>query len=275
MSTLKQFIKSAMPAPLWKRLSARRARRHLYDRYFRDAVEAIHPTLLSTGETHNFTYDLTDRSLQYMVETIACATGRTRGEITGYVEEAIADGDLRAHAMTESLAKRPDIRSPFGRRLGWYAIVRATKPRVIVETGVERGHGALILCAALLRNAQEGHPGRYFGTDINPKAGGLLTGKYATTGKILYGDSIASLRALDESIDLFINDSDHSDDYEYQEYLTVESKLSANAVILADNAHVTDKLVRFSRERERRFLFFREEPKNHWYPGAGIGISFK
>jgi predicted O-methyltransferase YrrM len=275
MSTFKQFIKSTLPAPLWKRLLARRAKRHVYNEYFRRTIEAIHPILLTTGETHNFTYDLTDRSLQYMVETIAAAIGRPRAEITSYVEEAISDSDLRAHATTASLAQRPDIRSPFGRRLGWYAVVRATKPRVVVETGVERGHGALILCAALLRNAQEGHPGRYFGTDINPKAGELLKGKYAGTGTILYGDSITSLRALNEKIDLFINDSDHSDEYEYQEYLTVEDKLSDTAIILADNAHVTDKLVRFSRERGRRFLFFREEPKDHWYPGAGIGISFK
>ena len=50
-------------------------------------------------------------------------------------------------------------------------------------------------------------------------------------------------------------------------------KLSKNAVILGDNSHVTDKLSIFSKERNRRFYFFKEEPLNHWYPGAGIGIS--
>ncbi len=30
----------------------------------------------------------------------------------------------------------------------------------------------------------------------------------------------------------------------------------------------------FTREIGRNFLFFREEPKSHWYPGAGIGIFF-
>jgi hypothetical protein len=24
----------------------------------------------------------------------------------------------------------------------------------------------------------------------------------------------------------------------------------------------------------RNFLFFKEEPEEHWYPGAGIGIAF-
>jgi len=131
-----------------------------------------------------------------------------------------------------------------------------------------------VLCAALLRNAKEGHPGRYFGTDLNPSAGRLLKGDYAAVGKILYGDSIESLDALDAKIDLFINDSDHSADYEYREYRTVWDKLTPAAIILGDNAHASNKLELFSRQMKRRFLFFKELPVKHWYPGAGIGISF-
>jgi hypothetical protein len=32
---------------------------------------------------------------------------------------------------------------------------------------------------------------------------------------------------------------------------------------------------KFSKERGRDFLFFKEELVNHWFPGCGIGISFK
>ena len=46
-------------------------------------------------------------------------------------------------------------------------------------------------------------------------------------------------------------------------------------MILGDNSHVTDELLRFSIEHKRNFVLFRERPKNHWYPGAGIGISYK
>ncbi|MGH8488547.1 MAG: class I SAM-dependent methyltransferase [Gammaproteobacteria bacterium] len=83
----------------------------------------------------------------------------------------------------------------------------------MVETGVDKGLGSCVL-AALLRHAAEGFPGRYYGTDINPAAGGLFCGEYARTGRILYGDSVRSLAQLDEPIDFFINDSDHSADYE-------------------------------------------------------------
>ncbi|MEI1305755.1 class I SAM-dependent methyltransferase [Rhizobium aouanii] len=167
-----------------------------------------------------------------------------------------------------------DIEIAYGRRLGWYAIARVKKPKVLIETGVDHGVGSCVLASALLRNAAEGHPGRYYGTEIRPEAGALFTGEYATVGRILYGDSIQSLTTFAEPIDMFVNDSDHSGEYEYREYQTISEKLSIGAIILGDNAHVTDSLSRFSRETGRKFVFFSEKPLDHWYPGAGIGISF-
>jgi predicted O-methyltransferase YrrM len=162
----------------------------------------------------------------------------------------------------------------FARRIGWYALVRCLKPKVVVETGVDKGLGSVVLTAALLRNGLEGHPGRYYGTDINPKAGYLLKEPYAAAGKILIGDSIESLKKLGETIDLFINDSDHSAGYEGREYETVERSLAPGAVVIGDNAHVTDELLRFARRTGRTFLYFQERPKDHWYPGGGIGVAF-
>jgi len=49
-------------------------------------------------------------------------------------------------------------------------------------------------------------------------------------GKILYGDSITSLKTLSEPIDLFINDSDHSAEYEAREYQVIEPLLSEDAL---------------------------------------------
>ena len=90
-----------------------------------------------------------------------------------------------------------------------------------------------------------------------------------------YGDSIESLRRLPETIDLFINDSDHSAEYEAGEYAAIAEKLSHDAIVLGDNSHVTDKLALFARQTGRQFLYFREQPKGHWYPGTGIGIAFR
>lgn len=249
-----------------------------FNSYYRKRVlNIVSTTFRRPNELSNFTYDLTSRSLTELAHVVAVASGRPFAEILGFVTEVQDDAKLH-NTLYEGLRQRgyasDAIANPFGRRAGWYAFVRALKPRVVVETGVDRGHGSLVLCAALLANAAEGIPGRYYGTDIDPQAGWLLRGEYAKVGKILYGDSIKSLEALNETVDLFINDSDHSAEYEYREYQTIASKLSRNAVILGDNAHVTDKLARYSAESNRSFLFFKEEPKDHWYPGAGIGISF-
>jgi hypothetical protein len=247
------------------------------NRYFGPRIADVFVKAFKTDEFGNFTYDLTESNLAHLAHAVAVATGVPLDRIRTYLEEPRNDTVLRQHVLNVLRDRNERVSTlelPFGRRLGWYAIARCLKPRILIETGVERGHGAVLLCAALMRNAMEGVPGRYFGTDIHPRAGWLLTGKYAEVGKILYGDSINSLKTITGPIDLFINDSDHSPDYEYREYQTVKDKLSPRALILGDNAHMTDALMRFSEETNREFLFFREEPKNHWYPGVGFGISF-
>ncbi|GAA4408803.1 class I SAM-dependent methyltransferase [Nibrella viscosa] len=233
---------------------------------------------LQSREDTNFTYPLPEDNILYLACTINVVTNTPVDQVVAYIREAQTDDTLKEHIINK-IKQSPyklvaDERVEFGRRLGWYALVRILKPGVIIETGVDKGMGSVLLCSALLRNGQEGHPGQYYGTDINPRAGYLLDGPYQEVGKILYGDSIESLRALDAQIDLFINDSDHSADYEYREYDTIYPKLSSKAVLLGDNAHITSKLASFSVEKGRRFLFYQEVPAAHWYPGAGIGFSF-
>jgi methyltransferase family protein len=235
--------------------------------------------LWESRETSNFTYHLTPRNELHLAHLLALATGCPVQEIVGYFEELRCDTAL-GKTITDQVTRlgRQGGYDPiprYGRRIGWYALVRATKAKVVIETGVEKGLGAMVLCAALLRNAREGAEGRYYGTDIDPGAGMLLCEPYRSMGQILYGDSIETLSKFTESIDIFINDSDHSGAYEGREYQVIAPLLSKRAVIIGDNAHVTDELVKFSREAERQFVFFREEPENHWYLGAGIGLSFK
>jgi Methyltransferase domain len=248
-------------------------------RYYWARLKPAFRWLVESRETSNFTYDLTARNEAYLAEMLAVVTDRPSSEIAGYVREIHEDHALGKAVIAQVIAHGRqggyDPTARFGRRVGWYALVRALRPSVVVETGVEKGLGAMVLCAALLRNAREGHPGRYYGTDIDPGAGVLLCEPYRAMGTILYGDSLESLATLKGPFDLFINDSDHSSAYEAREYRAIGDKLSERAVIVADNAHVTDELLNFSRQQGRQFLFFREEPANHWYIGAGIGLSFK
>jgi hypothetical protein len=200
----------------------------------------------------------------------------SREQILGYFSEIESDSELKKHIEIGLHNYGQDfIEINYGRRLGWYAVVRAQKPKLVVETGVHQGVGACVLTSALLRNASEGFHGSYIGTDINTNAGKLLTGIYKTFGEIMFGDSIESLRKITDRIDVFINDSDHSAEYEADEYETVSPLLSESCVVIGDNSHVTSKLSEYSSKHGREFLFYSEKPKNHWYPGAGIGFSFK
>jgi predicted O-methyltransferase YrrM len=234
--------------------------------------------LVTSHETTNFTYDLTPINRGQLAALVAHVTGASHAAVLGYFAELEGDRRLREHiaaALERSPARRvADAEVRYGRRIGWYAFVRATRPRLVIETGVDKGLGACVITAALARNAAEGHPGRYYGTDINPRAGYLLGGEYARFGEVLYGDSIESLRALSEPIDLFINDSDHSADYEAREYAIVGPRLTAGAIVLGDNAHASESLLQFALASGRQFLYFQEQPARHWYPGAGIGVAF-
>lgn len=251
-------------------------RRQFTSRYFDKRFKLLEEWIPKFTETSNFYYRLTPDNRDHLAQLISVVTGMPYDHIMGYLDELEGDAQLRGHlesALTSSTYGR-DIRVEYGRRLGWYAFVRVLKPSVIVETGVDHGVGSCVIASALLRNAAEGHPGRYYGTEIRTEGGQLFTGRYKDVGEILYGDSIESLKAFKGSIDIFINDSDHSADYEYEEYLVIKDKLSPGGLIIGDNAHVTDRLSRFSRETGRQFLFFAERPADHWYPGAGIGVSF-
>lgn len=234
--------------------------------------------IFTSREETNFTYELTQDNLLYLAHTIALVAGVKPEEVSKYVDELRNDKALSNQILASMQASEfrsvSDDRVGYSRRMGWYALVRIKKPKVVIETGVDKGLGATVLCAALKRNSDEGFAGKYYGTDIVPTAGWLLKPPYAEMGEILYGDSVESLRKLEAEIDIFINDSDHSAEYEMLEYETILPKLSKQGIILADNAHATAKLAEFSSKHGRRFVYFGEKPVNHWYPGAGIGFSF-
>lgn len=242
------------------------------------SIKNIFRWLFKSREITNFTYGLTSLNKSYLAALISNITNKDYRQIADYISEIESDHDLLNHVKQSTRNSRDsymaDEDAKFAKRMGWYAFVRAMKPKVVVETGVDKGLGSCVITAAIKKNKEEGFDGYYYGTDINPKAGYLLSGEYSKYGEILYGDSIESLKKLDKTVDIFINDSDHSAAYEALEYETIKDKLTKDSIILGDNSHVTDKLLNFSNANGMKFIFFKEEPLNHWYPGAGIGVAY-
>jgi len=141
---------------------------------------------------------------------------------------------------------------------------------VVVETGTEKGLGSLVIAEALLRNGN----GRLVTIDVEPQSGLLIGGDWAKVTENVIADSLVTLSSIDK-IDLFIHDSDHSADHERREFELVASHLSPVGIVLSDNSHATSVLAKWSLKSNRQFLFFAEKPLNHWYPGAGIGVSIE
>ncbi len=235
--------------------------------------------LFTSREHHNYTYELTKLSREHLAWFVSVVCGVPVAQARSYFAELEADTDLRGHIerATAASARRglADREVRYARRIGWYAIVRATRPRHVVETGVDKGLGTCVLAAALLRNAADGSPGRVTSLDINPEAGYLARAEpWADVVDLVIGDSIASIGALDRPVDLFLHDSDHSVAHERQEFAAVEPKLAPGALLLTDNVTVTNVLAQHAEETGRRFLAYRETPARHWFPGDGIGIAW-
>jgi predicted O-methyltransferase YrrM len=161
----------------------------------------------------------------------------------------------------------------FDRRIGWYSIVRTTRPSVVVETGAEKGLGSLMLAEALLKNRFV----RLITIDMEPSSGLLIGEEYGGVIRRVIDDSLSANSNIDQidQIDLFIHDSDHSAEHEAHEFDLLSTRLSDGGIVLSDNSHVTTELTKWSFRHGRRFIYFAEQPLNHWYPGAGIGVSMK
>jgi hypothetical protein len=230
--------------------------------------------LLRDPEWRNFTYEI--GNYQELDRFLARALGVDLAQVSRLALELREDEGLRAD-LTGRLAGRRD-RKPtplYGRRVGWYVLVRVRRPRLVVEAGVHDGLGSAVLLRAMQRNAAEGFPGQLVGIDVNPASGWLVGDELRAGYDLRVDDSHRVLeRGLgDQAIDLFIHDSNHSYAHELREYELVLPRLSERGVLLSDNAHIYPVLKEFAARAARRFDIFLEKPVRHFYPGAAIGLS--
>jgi predicted O-methyltransferase YrrM len=231
--------------------------------------------LYSSKEHTNFTYDLTDCNVTQLTWFVSLVANKPVSEVRSLVRELEDDRTLRQTIACGVAASRrkglADTEAHYGRRLAWYCLIRLLEPQLVVETGTDKGLGSLVMAAALLRN---GH-GRLVTIDINPASGYLITGPYGAVVDRVIGDSLMSIAAIDDPIDMFLHDSDHSAEHELAELNLVGGRLSERAVVLSDNAHATSCLADWAETESMRFLFFAEEPVDHWFRGAGVGCAFR
>jgi hypothetical protein len=277
--SLRRVARRIIPAPVRRRL--RIARRIPYKatiirRYGllgRKPAAAIR-YLLFDRELDNLTYEISNED--ELARFIANGIGGSVEDASRYIQELQDDLELRA-AIQAALRGRDNRNGtmPYGRRLGWYAIVRARKPRVVVETGVHDGLGSAVLLRGLERNATEGCEGSLVSFDVNENSGWLIPSFVRSRHQLVTGPAPDMfVAALDgRRVDLFIHDSDHRYEHETAEFEAILGLADPSAALVSDNAHAGTAFRDFCGRHSLRFHFFREVPRDHWYPGAGIGLT--
>jgi cephalosporin hydroxylase len=230
--------------------------------------------LLRDREITNFTYDLANGD--ELADFLASATGRPREAVDTYLRELSEDHELDER-LTAKLRRRLERnpRPKFGRRAGWYALVRIFEPSLVVETGTHDGLGTAVLLRALERNAAEGKVGRLLSFDIDPASGWLVAGADPDLLDLHVGDTARTLKpALDaRAVGLFVHDSLHTYEHETFELETAVRHAAERLVLVSDNAHASDALPDLCGRLGIQYHHFRERPRDHFYPGAAIGLA--
>ena len=266
-------IRSQLATSRFARGAAFPLRTVMVARYDASVVARSARWLVRGRETTNITYDLEPLNRDQLCWFVSAVSGSAIEKVRGWVQELEDDDDLSAH-VTRQLSTSPRWRiSPtephWARRFGWYALVRAVEPDHVVETGTHLGLGSCAIAAALRRN---GH-GRLTTIDVDPEAGHLIGGHWGEVVDRRTGNSIELLGELSD-IDLFLHDSLHTYEYEAQELAAVAPNLRPGAIVLSDNAHASSALSDWAERTGRHFLFFKEQPAEHWWPGDGIGAAW-
>ena len=232
--------------------------------------------VLFDRELTNFTYEI--GNLGELAAALGSALDVPPASIASFVDELALDTHLSAE-LAIRLASRRDRnrRMPFGRRLGWYAIVRVRKPRLVVETGVHDGLGSIAILLALQRNALEGIDGRLVSMDVNDQSGWLIPERLRGRLEARIGRSLDVIPEVPRtsSVDIFIHDSDHRYEYELDELRAVRELAAPAIVYVSDNAHATTALRDFATDEGLAFTFWKEEPVGHFFDGAGIGLALR
>lgn len=144
-----------------------------------------------------------------------------------------------------------------------YAIVRALRCSVVVETGVANGQSSFILLQALAANDH----GRLVSIDVRPDVGDLLRDEDKSRWELRLlderdrRDSFRRIISALPPIDLFIHDSDHSYYWNKFECDEAARNLAPGAIVANDDATLHQAFLDFCREHDRSPIVLLEAKK--------------
>jgi predicted O-methyltransferase YrrM len=229
--------------------------------------------VVASPEPDNYTYQITNEAeLATWTAGVARCDEAAAGAL---VQEPSHDVELadRLRTATASHWLWTKRAPPFGKRLGWYALARALRPRRVIEIGAHDGLGSMLLLRALELNEREGFPGTLVSFDVNPSAGWLV-GEHALWELRIQSSDVGLPEVVSAApVDMLIYDGWHTFEAEYADLRFAANRLSSGGVLVSDDAQVTRALAHLCEELGFVYSEFQEVPVDHFYPGAVLGAG--
>jgi predicted O-methyltransferase YrrM len=230
--------------------------------------------VLSSPEPDNYTYEIANES--ELALWAATVSGGDVDAARAIVQEPHHDVELTERLQNATAGhwlwtKRSP---PFGKRLGWYALVRALRPQLVIEVGAHDGLGSLLVLRALELNEQDGVSGRLVSFDVNRSAGWLVGSHPLWDLRIESSrQGLTEVLTATGPLDIFIYDGWHTHEAEYADLEVAAAHLSSDGVLISDDAQVTRALSDLCRRTGYGYFEFQEVPVGHFYPGAVLGAG--
>jgi predicted O-methyltransferase YrrM len=140
-----------------------------------------------------------------------------------------------------------------------FALVRKTKPALVLETGVADGESTVAILSAMELN---GH-GELVSVDIAPNVGGLVSDSERVRWRLHILDASRVFQELTDlvaglpPIDIFFHDSDHSYHHQVTEMRLASHRMAPGGLVICDDSDSSFAFLDFctSRMLPGRFLF--------------------
>jgi len=228
--------------------------------YYKKSLVLILKKSWDSNELSTFTYSITNNNIKYLAHTLSSITDSNFSLVNGYIDEVLTNEKLKSYCLN-------------GRIMN-YVLIRLYKPSVVVENGIFIGFNSLIMCEAIKLNIEEGFDCEFIGLDIDKNAGELIRCENYAFAKIVNSDTIDFLNNNLRPIDFYFSDGDRRREYEVVEFETLKKSLNKKSFIISNKLAFSDALADFSSSQGRKFITYREEVLDHWYPGTLFGISY-
>ncbi len=227
--------------------------------------------VLFDPEVDSFTYSIGNQ--RALADTLARVLARPSGEIAELLAETHNDVILRQSLRQpiRHLAWAKRMPEPNAYHRACWALVRATRPSCVVETGVLDGMASTVILAALARNSLDGATGELVSFDTMPGAGAMVPASLRDNWLLIHGDATELLDQVigARQIGLFVCDSFPSAQHITAELEAVLRHRDEEIVAMTSWGWFADELNWPTPKLET----YNEQPVAHFYTGGILAIA--